>query len=384
MVVLGMVPGFAEAQTFQRANPKLPLAEKREIQRGRKGSGPRRVAPRGPVPEAERSRARVFKAARNSVVHIDAVAIRRAPFSFDLTKVPAGSGTGFVWDTAGHIITNHHVVTVTTPDGRPLGEAPELDVTLADGKSYKAQIIGRSISDDIAVLRVFAPLDQLKPVPLGSTRDLEEGHTVLAIGNPYGYDHTLTTGVVSAKGRDIPSERGVIRGAIQTDAAINPGNSGGPLLDSAGRLVGMNTSIESPGIGFAIPVETLNRVVSELLRKGRLERPVLGFDSLPGRDALGLGIMEGIVVDTVEADSPAGRAGLRGLSLAPGVTTIRRAEDIVVGDVIVGLNGKPVSGSGAFADLIEITPADKDLELEVVRAGKRVKLLLKAYKAPKI
>jgi S1-C subfamily serine protease len=335
------------------------------------------------VPEVERSRARVYKAVRNSVVHIAAVAFRRAPFTFDLTKVPAGSGTGFVWDDFGHVVTNHHVVTLTNAEGSPLGEAPALEVTLADGKTYKAEIIGRSNSDDIAVLQVFAPLDQLKPVTLGSTKDLEEGHTVLAIGNPFGYDHTLTTGVLSAKGRDIPTIRGVIRGAIQTDAAINPGNSGGPLLDSAGRLVGMNTAIASAGIGFAIPVETLNRVVPVLIRKGRLERPELGFDSLPGRDAAGLGILEGVVVDSVQPESPAGRAGLRGLSLAPGVTTVQKAEDIVVGDVIVGLNGTPVTGSSTFSDLVELTPADKDLELEVIRQGKRIKIVLRIAKPPK-
>jgi S1-C subfamily serine protease len=319
----------------------------------------------------------VYKSARNSVVHIAAVAFRRT-LTFDVTKVPAGSGTGFVWDAFGHVVTNHHVVTVTNAEGSPLGEAPALEVTLADGKTYKAEIIGRSSSHDIAVLQVFAPLDQLKPVTLGSSKELEEGHTVLAIGNPFGYDHTLTTGVVSAKGRDIPTGHGLIRGAIQTDAAINPGNSGGPLLDSAGRLVGMNTALASAGIGFAIPVETLNRVVPELIRKGRLERPVLGFNSLSDQEAMGLGILQGVVVDSVEPDSPAGRAGLRGLSLAPGVTAPRKAADILVGDVIVGLNGKPVSGSGTFSDLIEITPADKDLEFEVLREGKRAKTVLKA------
>jgi S1-C subfamily serine protease len=193
---------------------------------------------------------------------------------------------------------------------------------------------------------------------------------------------------VSAKGRDIPTTRGLIRGAIQTDAAINPGNSGGPLLDSAGRLVGMNTAItttsgSSAGIGFAIPVETLNRVVPELIRKGQVERPYLGFNSIPDPDADALGVKTGVVVDAVEADSPADRAGLRGLRLREGIVEPRGPEDIVLGDIIVGINGKAVDGNAQLFDQVELTPPDRDMELQILREGKPATVVLKLRKPRK-
>ncbi len=255
--------------------------------------------------EEERRRAAIFKASKDSVVYIAGIATFQNLFG-DVFSQPSGTGTGFVWDEKGHVVTNHHVVTVET-GGAPIGEAQELQVTLADGSTYKAQVVGRSLEYDIAVLQVFAPLDRLKPwswaVPRTWWRAVRAGHR-----QPLAWT-TLSSGVISAVRREVPTGNGRrIRQAIQTDAAINPGNSGGPLLDSAGRLIGMNTAIlnatgASVGIGFAIPVDTLNRVVPQLIQKGQLVRPKLGFDTLSPDAAALLGLRKGVMVFHVEAGS---------------------------------------------------------------------------------
>ncbi|MFO0867302.1 MAG: trypsin-like peptidase domain-containing protein, partial [Gemmataceae bacterium] len=218
---------------------------------------PRTVAPRGDLAEDEKSTINLFKAASPSVVHIRSIQSRTDPFGFQMNKVEAGSGTGFVWDEKGRIVTNFHVVKGAT----------ELQVTLADHSTWRAVQINYDESKDLAVVWTDAPKERLKPLPVGESAKLLVGQKVFAIGNPFGLDQTLTTGIISARGREIDSAVGqTIKNVIQTDAAINPGNSGGPLLDSAGRLIGVNTAIISPsgssaGIGFAIPVDEVNRVV---------------------------------------------------------------------------------------------------------------------------
>ncbi len=306
----------------------------------------------------------------------------------DQFAIPPASGTGFVWDNLGHIVTNHHVITFEDLAlGAPRSEADNLQVTLADGRIFKAVVIGRNLAQDIAVLHVFAPLDALRPLPIGSSKDLIVGQDVLAIGNPFGLDHTLTSGIVSALGRPITTNFGThISGAVQTDAAINPGNSGGPLLDRAGRLVGMNTAITSTtggssGVGFAIPVETLNRVVPLLIAKGQTYRPVLGFGTLPSHWAPDWGITQGIAVRDVDPGGIADKAGLRGITLKPGLEKANRVEDCVLGDLIIGVNGVKMETDIDLMDFLEMIPPDQTLEFEVLREGKPMKILMKPGEA---
>ena len=323
----------------------LTAPEKEAIEINRRLANPRSPTPRPALTPTEASRVRVFKGARHSVVFISSITKKwylEDNRTGDRYQVPPASGTGFVWDNLGHVVTNHHVITVDDPNGGPRGEAEDLQVTLADGKTYKAVVIGRSLTLDIAVLHVFAPLEQIRPLPLGTSHDLQVGQMVLAIGNPFGLDHTLTSGIISALGRDILTGFNThIVDAIQTDAAINPGNSGGPLLDRAGRLVGMNTAIRtstglSAGVGFAIPVDTLNRVVPVLIAKGQLHRPELGIITFPPAATATLGVKHGIAVDSVTPGSLAAQAGFRGLRVRPGAK-----EPVELDDVILGAGGKP-------------------------------------------
>jgi S1-C subfamily serine protease len=295
--------------------------------------------------------------------------------------VPAGLGTGFVWDDLGHVVTNNHVVTVMLSQ-EVATTADEVRVSLADGKTYKARIIGRSLAFDLAVLQVFAPLEQLRPLPLGRSSDLQVGQSVYAIGNPFGLDHSLTTGIVSALDRTIGTDFGsAIKGAIQTDAAINPGNSGGPLLDSAGRVVGMNTAItstsgSSAGIGFAIPVDTLNRVVPMLIKRGTEAIPVLGFQTFTTEWAQRLGVPKGILVDAVEGGGPADKAGLRGTLRRPGGSLNDPQAITELGDVIVAYNGQAVATEVELADLLAFHPLGQPVVFDILRKGQPLKLTL--------
>ena len=226
---------------------------------------PRPVVARGDLAEDEKSTIALFKQSSPSVVHITTMTVRQNRFTRDIQQIPQGTGSGFIWDKDGHIVTNYHVIQ----------GADAARVTLADQSTYQARLVGAYPDKDLAVLIIDAKKDRLPPIPLGTSRDLEVGQKVFAIGNPFGLDHSLTTGVISAVGREIESvTHQPIKNVIQTDAAINPGNSGGPLLDSAGRLIGVNTAIYSPsgayaGIGFAIPVDEVNSVVPRLIREGR-------------------------------------------------------------------------------------------------------------------
>ncbi len=243
------------------------------LQVGQPPPEPRAVAARGELAPQEETVIALFEAARESVVSITTEERVLDPWSRRAVDVPRGTGSGFVWDEAGHIVTNHHVIR----------GASGARVRLADGRKLRASLVGTAPGQDLAVLRIEAGRDMPPPLPLGESDSLQVGQSVLAIGNPFGLDWTLTTGIVSALDREIPTQGGAtIEGLIQTDAAINPGNSGGPLIDSAGRLIGVNTAIFSPsgssaGIGFAVPVDTVNRVAPQLIARGSYRPPVLGI-----------------------------------------------------------------------------------------------------------
>ncbi|KAL0431659.1 UNVERIFIED_CONTAM: Protease Do-like 1, chloroplastic [Sesamum radiatum] len=249
---------------------------------------------------------RLFQENTPSVVYITNLAARQDAFTLDVLEVPQGSGSGFVWDTDGHIVTNYHVIR----------GASDLKVTLADQSTYDAKVVGFDQDKDVAVLRIDAPKDKLRPIPIGVSADLLVGQKVYAIGNPFGLDHTLTTGVISGLRREISSAATgrPIQDVIQTDAAINPGNSGGPLLDSSGNLIGINTAIYSPsgassGVGFSIPVDTVSGIVDQLVKFGKVTRPILGIKFAPDQSVEQLGV-SGVLVLDAPANGPAGKAHL--------------------------------------------------------------------------
>lgn len=287
-----------------------------------------------PVPDAfledERNTIEIFRGVSPSVVFVTNVLIRRDLFTRNVNEIPRGSGTGFVWDRRGHIVTNFHVV-----QG---GDA--FSVTLADGSVYDATYVGADPNKDLAVLRIDAPADRLRPVSPGNSAALVVGQKVLAIGNPFGLDQTLTTGVISALNREIRSVAGTtISNVIQTDASINPGNSGGPLLDSTGRLIGVNTSIfstsgSSAGIGFAVPVSAVLRAVPQLIENGTVSRAGLGVSLYGDSDARRWGI-RGVVVERVYPGSAAEQAGMRGSEI--------RNRRIHLGDIIVGIDDMEIA-----------------------------------------
>ncbi len=382
----GLLTALATAQSVPKAGPVPTLAQAVEvIEANRKGAKPRPLAPGAPLSAEDRQRAKVFQAARKSVVFISAATKEfaitdvRTGRQFD---VPPGTGTGFVWDELGHVVTNYHVVTVEDPGGVPRGEAEYLTVTLADGKQYQACVIGKSLACDIAVLHVFAPLRQMVPLGLGASRRLLVGQSLLAIGNPFGLDHTLTSGIVSGLGREMLTAYGTpIKDVIQTDAAINPGNSGGPLLDMSGRLIGMNTAItstsgSSAGVGFAIPVDTLNRIVPVLIEKGQQGRPELGFEILPPKFTAQLGITQGLVVSSIVPGSFAAQAGLKAWSLAEPSAGGLPPRVLEKGDVILGFQGKPLLNHLHLFVEMEVHPRGEPFELDVLRDGKVVKVII--------
>jgi len=318
----------------------------------------------------ERNSMQVFEHARPSVVFVTNEQLARDPRSWDIMSVPAGTGTGFVWSTEGYIVTNYHVVE----------NANKVVITLQDQTSWPAKVVGLAPERDLAVLKIAAPNEKLAALPLGDSSQLSVGRKVLAIGNPFGLDATLTTGVVSALGREIESPNNrKIGNVIQTDAAINPGNSGGPLLNSQGQLVGVNTMIYSPsgasaGIGFAIPVNTVKDVVPQLIKNGRLIRPVIGVETAPEQWALQSGI-EGLPVLRVMANTPAQEAGLQGI-------TRNSWGQLVLGDVIVGIDGKLTPNNDTYMSILETHKPGDTIELQLVRNGKVIKRALTLIAPP--
>jgi S1-C subfamily serine protease len=327
IAMLGVVVGRLWTQTNVELNPHVD---------------PRAVTARGDLAEFEKTTINVFKEASPSVVHINTLVNRRSDlFSRKVTQVPEGSGSGIVWDEQGHIVTNYHV----------LRGSDASVVVLADHSSWEAKLVGEYPDRDLAILHIDAPQERLLPIQIGVSHDLEVGQQVYTIGNPFGLDQTLTTGVVSALGREIQSVTGrTIKRMIQTDAAVNPGNSGGPLLDSSGRLIGVTSSILSPsgafaGVGFAIPVDEVNRVVTQLIRNGKIILPTLGAEFAEDKLSRQLEF-GGVLVLDVEPDGPAARAGIR-------PTRASRSGEIVLGDVITEIDGKSVRTANDALDAVE-------------------------------
>jgi S1-C subfamily serine protease len=326
---------------------------------------PRTVTARGDLASDERSTIQLFQAASPSVVYITTVTRQRDFWSMRVYETPQGAGTGFMWDMDGHIVTNFHVI----------NGASRATVTLADQSTWDAELVGFAQDKDLAVLRIEAPRGVLRPLPLGTSRNLQVGQKVFAIGNPFGLDQTLTTGVISALGREIQSlSRRPIRDVVQTDAAINPGNSGGPLLDSAGRLIGVNTMIYSPsgasaGVGFAIPADTVNWVVPDLINHGKLNRPALGVTLANANQASQLDIETGALVLEVAEGSGAAKAGMRG-------TRVTGRRNIELGDVIVEIDGKKIETSDDVALALERKRPGERAEVTVQRGGRKMKMTI--------
>jgi len=350
--ISGLLSGLLLAALFQcqqadRSRVPVTLAAQES------NAARREVAPVSVVSTSEEATIKLFESAAPSVVYITTTAVQEDYWSRNVYEIPAGTGSGFIWDNEGHIVTNYHVVKNTY----------KAKVTLSNQETYDAEIIGSEPAKDLAVLKIKnkAPLT---PIPLGSSHDLKVGQSVFAIGNPFGLDQTLTTGIISALGREIESVAKVpIRDVIQTDAAINPGNSGGPLLDISGRLIGVNTAIYSPsgayaGIGFSVPVDVVNWVVPDLIKYGKLQRPVMGVELVQQQlvDRMGL---EGALVMDVTQGSGADRAGIR--------PTKRDANgEIVLGDLIVEVNDDAIKSNN---DLL--------LALEKYKTGDQVKVKVK-------
>ena len=315
---------------------------------------PRPIAPAGELAADEKATINLFKQSSVSVVYITSTAIGR-DFALNIEEIPRGSGSGFMWDENGHIVTNFHVVE----------NSNRFKVTLADQSTWDAVGIGAAPDKDLAVLRIDAPAARLRPLLIGASADLEVGQKVFAIGNPFGLDQTLTTGVISGLGRQIQARTGrTIDGMIQTDAAINPGNSGGPLLDSRGRLIGLNTAIFSPsgasaGIGFAIPVDTVQRIVPQIIRHGRVQRPTLAADFFPEDLTRRLGI-RGALIARIDPGGAAAQAGLR-----PSRRTIDG--DILWGDLIVAIDGQKVETADELLTKVENHDVGDRVKLSIRR-----------------
>lgn len=296
---------------------------------------PRAITARGDLAADEVNTIDIFRTNSPSVVYVTSIAFRRGLFSLNAVEIPQGTGSGFVWDNKGRIVTNYHVIS----------DANRVQVTMADNTTWKAVLVGAAPDKDIAVLQIDAPGHLLQPINIGQSKDLLVGQKVFAIGNPFGLDQTITSGIISALNREIKAVTGrVIGGVIQTDAAINPGNSGGPLLDSAGRLIGVNTAIYSPsgayaGIGFAVSVDIVNFIVPQIIQNGRVIRPGIGVTLADERLARRLGI-EGVLILNVERGSPAEQAGLR--------PTVQSRGEIILGDIITAVAGEKVE---SFEDL---------------------------------
>lgn len=326
---------------------------------------PRIVEARGNLAEDEQSTIAIFENSRDSVAFITTRQRVMDAWTRNIFSVPSGTGSGFIWDDHGHIITNYHVIK----------GASEATVRLADGHDYKAALVGASAAHDIAVLRIGLGFERPKPVPLGSNRDLKVGQKVFAIGNPFGLDWTLTTGIISALDRSLPAEGGrIISNLIQTDAAINPGNSGGPLLDSAGRLIGINTAIYSPtgasaGIGFAVPVDTVNRIVPQLISRGKYIRPALGItvDEKFNDRLTSMLDVSGVVILGVSRDSAADAAGLKG-------AVISSDGEITPKDIIIAIDNQPIDSVEKLLAIIDEYRVGDTIQVKILRKEKEIEV----------
>lgn len=329
------------------------------------------ITPRGDLAADEKATIELFKSATRSVVHITSLEVQRNPLSTDILGIPKGSGSGFIWNSKGYIVTNYHVIE----------SAEAAKVTLHDNSTWDARLVGVAADKDLAVLKIDAPPDRMHALNVGTSHDLAVGQKVFAIGNPFGLDHTLTTGVISGLGREIMSMTNrPIQGVIQIDAAINPGNSGGPLLDSAGRLIGMNTAIYSPsgasaGVGFAVPVDIIRRFVPQIIRKGKVDRIGIGVnvwdDSITERLRLsGVLQLPGVLVRDVLERGPAAEAGF--------LPTRRDADgNVQLGDLIVAVDDKPVRTSVDLFRILDQHQVGDEVRVSVRRGEEAVELTVK-------
>lgn len=324
---------------------------------------PRPITPRNDLTSDEKTNIQVFHDASPSVVYITSTELRRGFFSFDVFEIPSGSGSGLIYDRDGHIVTNYHVI-------HPVRRDRKWTVTLSDQSQWPAQFVGESADKVLAVLKIDAPPERLIPITIGSSNDLQVGQKVLAIGNPFGFDQTLTTGVVSALGREIKSMTGrTIHDVIQTDAAINPGNSGGPLLDSSGRMIGVNTQIASPtgasaGIGFAVPVDIMNRIVPQLIRHGRVIRPAFGVNLWTDNITRQIGIRRGVMIREVADQSAAEKASLRG-------TIVTRDGAVRLGDIIIAVDDHSITDMNSLLDALEMYEVGDTVNVTYIRNNKK-------------
>lgn len=325
---------------------------------------PRDVVPKGPLDGEEREAVELFKNVKDSVVNVDTVVFRRNLQTRSTDVIQAGTGSGFVWDDQGRIVTNFHVIR------EAIKSKLTLRVVLADRSEWKVEVVGVAPEYDLAVLKIKAPPTQLKKIKVGTSRDLEVGQKVYALGNPFGLSLTLTKGIVSALDREMESPANTpITGVIQTDAPINPGNSGGPLLDKDGRLIGVNTAIATAregegnvGIGFAVPVDTVNWVVPQLIQSGKLQKPDMGIRLVDQVRLRRAGYDHGVMIEAMEPNSPAALAGLRPLSAGP--------REVTPGDLIVKVDGVEVKGNADFEQLMTRRKPGERVKLTVERDGK--------------
>ena len=326
----------------------------------------RAIMARGDLAADEKSTIELFEKSKDTVVFITTRQQVQDFWTRNVYSTPRGTGSGFIWDEAGHVITNYHVI-----EG-----ASEAWVKLADGRDYRAVLVGASPQHDIAVLRIGVGFKRPPAVPIGTSADLKVGQKVFAIGNPFGLDWTLTNGIVSALDRSLGGERNsVIQHLIQTDAAINPGNSGGPLLDSAGRLIGINTAIYSPsgasaGIGFAIPVDTVIRVVPQIIRNGKYISPSLGIETHDGinRRLAALTKVPGVYILRIAPGSAAQGAGLKSATIYPDGR-------VMPGDVIVSINDKPVDSVGKLLARLDDLKVGQSVRIGIIREGEKLEVV---------
>ena len=354
LLVLAAVVGWLLYQTWQ---PTLhdPQAVSRP------------VTARGDLAGDEQNTIDIFRSAAPSVVYITSIAVRRNLFSLNVYEIPQGTGSGFIWDRQGRIVTNFHVIS----------DASRLEVTLADHSSWKASLVGAAPDRDLAVLQITAPASKLQPIAVGESNNLLVGQKVFAIGNPFGLDQTLTTGVVSALGREITAVTGrTIHDVIQTDAAINPGTSGGALVDTEGRLLGINTAIYSRtagggslGIGFAIPTSSARSVMEQILKNGTVVRGYIGVepqDVTPElAQAFRLPRKDGAIIAGVMRGGPAERAGVR------------------TGDILVEVEGRAIPNTATMLNVIAQLPPGESAKFTFVRDGRELALSITVGRRPK-
>ncbi|MBL8797448.1 MAG: trypsin-like peptidase domain-containing protein [Planctomycetia bacterium] len=324
---------------------------------------PRAVAPRAGLSADEIVNIDVYEKAKKSVVYITTVGYRRDPATLDVEEVPEGTGSGFIWDPRGYVVTNFHVIQ----------DARAAQVHMFDGKVYQARLVGAAPDKDLAVLRIDAP-EELTAIAVGTSKDVRVGQRAYALGNPFGVGLTFTEGVVSALGRRMKAVTGrPIDDVIQTSAPINPGNSGGPLLDSSARLIGVNTAIYSPsganaGIGFAIPVDTVNQVIPELIRNGKVDRPGLGVQIASAQAARRLGIKSGVLITEVVPNGAAAKAGVQPTKIDA------RGRLLQLGDVVVEVDGKPVADADDLFQQLAQHKVGSPIKLTVLRNSERLEI----------